>query len=193
MQPNLILIAGPNGAGKTTAAEDLLQGALTVDEFVNADSVARGLSRFRPEGVAMEAGRAMIQRLQIVTRQRLNVAFESTLASRTFAPWIRGLVQGGYTFHLLYFWLPSPQMAFDRVNERAVLGGHFVSEAIVHRRYHAGLRNFFSLYAPMAQTWTFFDNAAKPRAVIASGGVGLADSVFNRAVWDSIRKEYSRG
>ncbi len=62
-QPSLILLAGPNGAGKSTAASDLLHGALQVDEFVNADVIARGLSAFHPEGAAIEAGRVMLTRL----------------------------------------------------------------------------------------------------------------------------------
>jgi hypothetical protein len=86
---NIILLAGPNGAGKSTAAPDLLHGALHVDEFVNADVIARGLSAFNPEGAALEAGRVMLSRLKELAAQRKNIAFESTLASRTFAPWIR--------------------------------------------------------------------------------------------------------
>lgn len=80
---NLILLAGPNGAGKSTAAPDLLRGALNVHEFVNADEIARGLSAFHPEGAAMAAGRAMLTRFHELTKERRNVAFESTLASRT--------------------------------------------------------------------------------------------------------------
>jgi len=91
--PALILLAGPNGAGKTTASEDLLRDELSVDEFVNADIIAQGLSAFRPEHAAMQAGRVMLERLRHLTEQRANVAFESTLASRSFAPWIRELIQ----------------------------------------------------------------------------------------------------
>ena len=56
-RPHLIVLAGPNGAGKTTVSTDLLQGALGVPEFVNADTIARGLSEFNPEGAAIEAAR----------------------------------------------------------------------------------------------------------------------------------------
>jgi predicted ABC-type ATPase len=79
-EPNLILLAGPNGAGKSTAAPDLLRGALNVHEFLNADVIARGLSAFRPEAAAMAAGRVMLARLRELTKERKNVAFESTLA-----------------------------------------------------------------------------------------------------------------
>jgi predicted ABC-type ATPase len=124
--PNLILLAGPNGAGKTTASQDLLAGALNIHHFVNADEIALDLGSVH---AAMAAGRTMLERLRYLTDQRANVAFESTLASRTFAPWIRRLMDSGYTFNLFYFWIPTPDMAIERVRRRVALGGHKVPEA----------------------------------------------------------------
>lgn len=57
--PNLYIIAGCNGAGKTTASYTVLPEILKCKEFVNADSIAAGLSPFNPESVALEAGRLM--------------------------------------------------------------------------------------------------------------------------------------
>ena len=54
---NLYIIAGCNGAGKTTASMTILPEILNCQEFVNADEIARGLSPFQPEKVAIEAGR----------------------------------------------------------------------------------------------------------------------------------------
>lgn len=53
--PHVIIIAGPNGAGKSTTAPVLLRDTLAVDEFVNADTLAQGLSAFSPEKVAVQA------------------------------------------------------------------------------------------------------------------------------------------
>ena len=119
--PNLILLARPNGAGNTTAARDLLAGALDVHHFVNADEIARDLGGDNPEQTAIRAGRIMLERLRHLTDQRANVAFESTLASRSFAPWIRRLKDSGYSFNLLYFWIPAPEMAIERVRRRTML------------------------------------------------------------------------
>ena len=55
--PGVVVLGGPNGAGKSTAAPRLLRGSLKVEEFVNADTLAQGLSLFRPQDVAMDAGR----------------------------------------------------------------------------------------------------------------------------------------
>lgn len=42
----IYIIAGPNGAGKTTASYTILPQILKVQEFVNADEIAKGLSPF---------------------------------------------------------------------------------------------------------------------------------------------------
>lgn len=81
-RPSLVILAGPNGAGKSTVAPALLHGVLAVNEFVNADVIARGLSAFDPEGVAIAAGRVMLARLHELAEQRVSFAFETTLASR---------------------------------------------------------------------------------------------------------------
>lgn len=90
-RPHIIIIGGPNGAGKSTTAPALLKGTLGVTEFVNADTIAQGLSAFQPESVGFHAGRVMLERIYRLAREWLNFAFETTLASRTFAPWIEEL------------------------------------------------------------------------------------------------------
>ncbi len=185
--PNLILLAGPNGAGKTTASRDLLAGALDVHHFINADEIALQLGG---EHAAIAAGRIMLERLRHLTDQRANVAFESTLASRSFAPWIRRLKDSGYTFTLFYFWIPSPDMAVDRVRRRMKLGGHSVPEVDIRRRYHRGLANFFELYSPLATEWEFYDNTeSKPRLVAS----GYPEKTLDAALWDRIQEEARHG
>jgi predicted ABC-type ATPase len=187
--PNIIIVAGPNGAGKTTAAADILVGALAVQEFVNADIIAKGLSSFQPESVAFDAGRIMLQRLHHLTEQRVDVAFETTLASRTFASWIRTLIATGYQFHLLYFWLPSADMAIGRVRTRVLEGGHHVPEDVIRRRYEAGLRNFFRLYRPLAASWRFYDNSVHGhRRLIASGDLHRGTMVFDQVLWNNVNR-----
>jgi len=190
--PNVIIVAGPNGAGKTTAAADILVGALAVQEFVNADIIAKGLSSFQPESVAFDAGRIMLQRLHHLTDQRANVAFETTLASRTFASWIKTLTPTGYRFRLFFLWLPSADMAVERVQERVSEGGHHVPEDVIRRRYEAGLRNFFRIYRPLAASWRFYDNSHPGgRRLIASGQMGQATMVFDADLWNNVNREWT--
>ena len=57
----LYIISGCNGAGKTTASYTVLPEILLCKEFVNADEIAKGLSPFNPESMAIEAGRLMLK------------------------------------------------------------------------------------------------------------------------------------
>jgi predicted ABC-type ATPase len=73
-RPLVIVIAVPNGAGKSTTAPSLLRDVLEVSEFVNADAIAGGLPAFRPESVAIPAGRAMLEHMRYLARARVEFA-----------------------------------------------------------------------------------------------------------------------
>ena len=185
--PHVIIIGGPNGAGKSTSAPRVLRGALSVTEFVNADVIARGLSAFNPEREAIAAGKIMLRRLDELAEQRDDFAFETTLASRSFAPRVRALIDSGYEFHLLYFWLPSPQMAIERVAGRVRSGGHHVPAETVERRYFGGLGNFFELYRPLATTWRMYNNTDPSGAkLVASGGLQSRERIYRAKEWKTI-------
>ena len=190
-RPLAIVIAGPNGAGKSTTAPSLLRDALQVSEFVNADVIAGGLSAFRPDSVAIPAGRAMLERMQHLAEAEANFAFETTLASRSFAPWLARLKRRGYQVHVLFLWLESADLAVDRVAARVRVGGHDVPEITVRRRYERGLRNFFQLYLPLVDSWQMFDNsrAGRPR-LVASGREDHVQEVANASLWRKISEVY---
>jgi predicted ABC-type ATPase len=136
--PNLYIIAGCNGAGKTTASFTVLPEVLNCKEFVNADEIARGLSPFQPETVAIQAGRLMLKRIEDLMEEKADFAFETTLASRSYVKTIQRAKELGYTVTLLFFWLPSTEMAKKRVKERVLRGGHNIPEDTIVSRYYAG-------------------------------------------------------
>jgi predicted ABC-type ATPase len=187
-RPHIVVIAGPNGAGKSTVAPLILRGPLDVREFVNADDIARGLSPFNIEGAAVAAGRIMLSRMRDLARQRVNFAFETTLASRGFAPWLKALKQDGYAVHLVFLWLPSPEVAAARVADRVRSGGHSIPPDTIRRRYHGGVRNFFRLYRPIATTWVVFDSSGRRRVLIAEGEDGRPPGVLDGPRWAAIRR-----
>jgi predicted ABC-type ATPase len=135
--PRVVIFAGPNGAGKSTHADAILQ-ATGIGIFVNADYIARGLSGIHPETVAIAAGRIMLRRLNELAQARADFAFESTLASRSFAPFLKRLKARGY---------------------RVALGGHDVPADVVRRRFERSRTNFFELYIPLANQWALLDNS----------------------------------
>jgi predicted ABC-type ATPase len=183
-RPHVIIIAGPNGAGKSTLAPFLLRATFGVMEYVNADAIALGLSAFQPERVAFGAGRIMLQRLRALAARRTTFAFESTLATRSYAPWIRQLDRQGYAFHVLFLWLRSPELAVQRVRERVRMGGHDVPDAVIHRRYRHGIRNFHVLYRPLAESWSVYDNSVAHAPMLLATGTGTAlPTIYQPELW----------
>ncbi len=189
--PNVVVIAGPNGSGKSTAAPALLRDYLGVIEFVNADVIAQGLSGFGAEHVALRAGRVMLERLRDLAAEEADFAFETTLASRTFAPWLGQLQQLGYRVHLLFLWLPAPEMAVARVASRVEIGGHDIPRDVIYRRYFAGLRNFFSLYRPLVDAWRMYDNSSRTGyELIAWQAEGNTLHVEQEVIWRQLVETY---
>jgi predicted ABC-type ATPase len=185
------VIAGPNGAGKSTLAPYLLRDTFGLPEYVNADTLAQGLSAFNPESVAFEAGRIMLERLHILAQQNQSFAFETTLATRSYSRWLTQLKQQGYKIHILFLWLRSPELALYRIKERVQLGGHNVAEGAVRRRYFRGLRNFFQLYHPLADSWAIFDNSSVGNPVLVAAGSGASTiDILKADIWDEIREAY---
>jgi predicted ABC-type ATPase len=104
--PHISIIAGPNGSGKSTCGPEILKEYFQISEFINADTIATGLSAFQPEDVAIEASRIMLKRLKLLANRQANFAFET-----------------------------------------------------IKRRYKSSIRNFFSLYQPLADNWCIYDNS----------------------------------
>ena len=189
--PSVVVLGGPNGAGKSTAAPRLLRGSLKVDEFVNADTLAQGLSAFRPEDVALQAGRITLERLDALGEQRRHFAFESSLASQSVALRLTGLKADGYTVQVLYLWLPGVDLAIARVAERVRAGGHDVPVEAVRRRYVRGRHNFFTLYRGLADRWRLYDaSSVEGPQLVATGGGDVQTRLYLPRVWRAASEGY---
>jgi len=186
--PHLIVIAGPNGAGKSTLAPHLLRDQFGIDEFVNADTIAQGLSAFAPESAAIDAARIMLGRLKELSNKRRDFAFETTLATRSYARWLKSLRTDGYLVHVIFLWLSSPELAIERVRDRLRLGGHAIPEDIIRRRYARGIENLSHLYLPLADSWQVYNVSTLRPALIAMGDRLEGNRIINSDLWQKIEK-----
>ena len=165
--PNLYIIAGPNGAGKTTASFNLLPDVLHCPNFVNADEIARGLSPFAPEAVAIQAGRIMLQRIEELLPQHVDFAIETTLATRSYVQLVHRAQALGYKVHLIFFFLENEEQAIARVAQRVSNGGHDIPESDIRRRFKRGIYNLINLYMPICDSVLVYNNVLTPARLVA--------------------------
>ena len=191
-QPVVYIIAGPNGSGKTTFAKKFLPKYARCTEFINADLLAQGLSPFAPDGAAVKAGRLMLKRIEELSAQRIDFAFETTLAGRTYVKYIRKLKSKGYKVHLFFLWLPKVDLAIARVASRVKQGGHNIPEPVIRRRFRAGVRNLFDLYRPLLDAWTLFDNSGVRPRLISSERKGQLE-INDKEVYNKIYNASMKG
>ena len=100
--PDVFMIGGANGAGKTTVALTVLPKYLSVYEFVNADEIARGINRVRPETANLAAGRTMIERLDGLIAAGTSFAFETTCAGQHHLKTLQKCKQANYAISLVF-------------------------------------------------------------------------------------------
>ena len=185
----LYIISGCNGAGKTTASYTILPEMLDCNEFINADEIAKGLSPFNHNKVAIKAGRLMLTRIDELLENGVDFAFETTLATRSYVNTVKKAQEKGYLVTVLYFWLNSPELAVERVRIRVKEGGHHIPEETIRRRYDLGISNMFNLYIPITDYWMFINNSETPFEILADGQKEI-EVVKNDLIWNKLKSEY---
>ena len=191
--PKLYIIAGCNGAGKTTASFTILPEVLGCKEFINADEIAKGLSPFQPESVAVQAGRIMLTRMDELLQKGETFAFETTLATKSYKQKIEWAQANGYEVTLLFFWLDSPNIAKERVAQRVAEGGHNIPLETIERRYYNGIANLFTIYIDMVDICYIFDNSEGRKELIAQKERHKDIVIYNNDKFNLIKNNDERG
>ena len=191
--PKLYIIAGCNGAGKTTASFTILPEVLNCKEFINADEIAKGLSPFQPESVAMQAGRIMLARMDELLQKGETFAFETTLATKSYKQKIEWAQANGYEVTLLFFWLDSPNIAKERVAQRVAEGGHNIPLETIERRYYNGIANLFTIYIDMVDICYIFDNSEGRKELIAQKERHKDIVIYNNDKFNLMKNNDERG
>lgn len=186
---NLYIIAGCNGAGKTTASFSILPEILGCKNFVNADEIARGLSPFKPQAVAVQAGRLMLHRIEELLLAGEDFAIETTLATRSYIRLVNRARKAGYKVFVLFFWIESVEQARQRVAQRVREGGHDIDNKIIERRYKRGIYNLLNLYMPACDYVLVVNNTKAPACVMAEKSARTEEiRVQDLQMWNNLIK-----
>ncbi len=157
---------------------------LDCKEFVNADEISKGLSPFQPEKFAFEAGRIMLERIDFLLKSNENFAFETTLSTKTYKHKLLQAKANGFKVKLLFFWLPTIEMAINRVAIRVSEGGHNIPSDVIARRYKRGIENLFKIYLPFCDSWMIYDNESVPE--IIEGLLNQENEIFDSKRWSQL-------
>lgn len=165
----IIIIAGPNGAGKTTFARSFLPAEARLPRFINADLIAAGLAPFAPETAAIKAGRLMLEEIDHCAKRGESFAFETTLSGSGYLRHIAHWRALDYRVSLFFLSLPNAETGIARVAERVRQGGHDIPEAVIRRRFAAGLKNFHDHYRAAVDDWALYDNSGSTPMMLEWG------------------------
>ncbi len=89
---------------------------------------------------------------------------------------------------MLFFYLPSAEMARQRVKQRVEKGGHSIPEEIIERRYFLGIKNLMN-FIEIVDYWRIYDNVQSPPEKIGEGDIDGFKKINNLEIWKEINKK----
>jgi predicted ABC-type ATPase len=149
----MIIIGGANGSGKTTFSKEIL--ALTGFHFLNADEIEKELATSK-----IQAGKEFFKRLNEIISQQEDFVLESTLSGGYLVKVIEKARKNNYTIKLVYVFLENPEECILRIKLRVALGGHFIPDEDVQRRFYRSKENFWKIYRNLTDDWIMIYNSA---------------------------------
>lgn len=185
-QPTVYVIAGPNGSGKTTFARKFLPDFVQCRQFLNADLIAAGLAPFAPESQALFASALMLEQARKLIDKKQSFSLETTLAGRSYGKMIPQWQAAGFHVVLFFLWLPTADLAVERVAGRVKQGGHNIPEAVIRRRYQRGLKNLFNLYLPIVDFAYVYNGSILPPVAVWNREA-KKETVLDTELWQTIQ------
>jgi predicted ABC-type ATPase len=132
----------------------------------------------------------MLERINHLIRSNRSFAFETTLATKSYAAKIREAKEKGYTVTLLFFWLQNYDLAIERVRVRVKEGGHDIPEEVIKRRYLRGVENLFKMYLPIADGALIFDNSEGMPELIAKITFDQKLEILNSSKFNQLKNNH---
>jgi len=186
--PTCWIIAGPNGAGKTTFALKYLPKVAKCTQFINADLIAAGISPLAPEREMVMASRFFLNEIKSAISKKIDFAYETTLAGRSYLRLIKRLKTEGWRVELIYLALPAVEISKMRVEERVRHGGHNIPVRDIERRFPRSLANLLNEFSyAVDECQCYLNQNESPDIVFEQQGNSRL--VINQAYYDLLINE----
>jgi predicted ABC-type ATPase len=168
--PLLVTIAGVNGAGKSTITARLRQEPGFPSNYINPDEIALTLTDITdPIERAYTAARKADEQRNIWLADRQSMAFETVMSHPSKIEFMQSAKDAGYDVMLVFVGLSSPELSFQRVNQRVQSGGHDVPRDKIIARYQRVMDLLPSALevADRALVYDNSDDSAEARLVLS--------------------------
>jgi len=129
----------------------------------------------------------MLEQIEARIAEKVTFSIETTLATRSYLQLAEKAHLQGYEVILLFFALPSAEMAKQSVALRVSKGGHNIPDEVVERRFALGIKNLFK-FIEVVDEWHVYENHKTPPQKIAEGERDGSIKIFNLEVWKRLKK-----
>jgi predicted ABC-type ATPase len=154
--PRFLIIAGPNGAGKSTLAETYAKGF----KYINGDEIKRAYKEETKSSIDQFSLRNLIKtKIDSYISARESFAMESNLVSNYSYEIVQDLSSKGYQTELLYIGVNDLDTLNQRIQQRVLLGKHYISPKDVEQRYNEALQKL-PVNLKLFNVASIFDNSA---------------------------------
>lgn len=92
----------------------------------------------------------------------------------------------GYEVVLIFFYLPSIEMAKQRVALRVSKGGQHIPADVIERRYMLGIRNLFA-FIKIVDYWFIYENDHTPSQLVVEGELETLPVIYNFDIWERLK------
>lgn len=124
--PTLLVFAGPNGSGKSTVTKSYQ----IVGAYINADEIQRAGNY-----TDLEAAVIATETREHLLKQRIDFTFETVLSTTRNIDLMDRARKAGYYVMCIFIVTTHHSINVRRDKRRGELGGHYVGEETVVRRY----------------------------------------------------------
>ena len=128
----------------------------------------------------------MLQEIDKSLSEKKTFAIETTLATRSYLNLVKKAQVIGYEVALFFLYLPSSDMAKQRVALRVYKGGHNIPGDIIERRYVSGIKNLFE-FIRIVDQWYIYENSVTPPELIAEGEFEKLPLIHNFDLWKKLK------
>lgn len=128
----------------------------------------------------------MLGRIQELLNKEETFAIETTLSTRAYRNLVLQAQAKGYRVELVFFYLPSPQLAIRRIAHRVKNGGHHVPDDVVVRRYYRGIKNLKEIFIPIVDHWDIYRYEGNAYVLLATGNKGETCDLFDDIIMENI-------